>query len=205
MKGYNIKKTYDAEAKKWNSLMIKDEDLYKTNKPFFDLMKKNGKHTVLDLGCGSGWHSVFFAKCGYDVTAMDFSKKMVEEAKKNTRSFKNVNCICGDINYHPFKKRFGAVWACSSLHNMKLAGLKKALSRIVGLLEPKGILAITMRHGNFEGIKVRNNIERYYRYSSPKEIKALLRSYKLKWICTTSTFFLNEPYFTIYFVKGNDN
>jgi 2-polyprenyl-3-methyl-5-hydroxy-6-metoxy-1,4-benzoquinol methylase len=205
MKAYNIKKTYDAEAKKWNSIIIKDEELYETNKTFFSLLKRYGKKTILDSGCGSGLHSVFFAKMGYDVTALDFSTKMIEEAKKNTRSLKNVNCICCDINRHRFKERFGAVWASSSLHNMKLNDLKKTLKTLVGLLEPQGILAIIMRHGSFEGIKVRNNIERYYRYSSPTEIKMLLRRYDLKWLRTTYTVFLKEPYFAIYFVKSKDD
>ena len=37
---------------------------------------------VLDVGCGPGWLSEFLARCGYDVTGVDFSADMIEIAKQ---------------------------------------------------------------------------------------------------------------------------
>jgi 2-polyprenyl-3-methyl-5-hydroxy-6-metoxy-1,4-benzoquinol methylase len=39
---------------------------------------------ILDMACGSGRHSIAFAKRGYDVTAVDFSENLLSEAKKNS-------------------------------------------------------------------------------------------------------------------------
>lgn len=43
---------------------------------------------ILDVGCGSGWHSIEFAKRGYHVTGIDFSPVMIELARKNAEKAK---------------------------------------------------------------------------------------------------------------------
>jgi SAM-dependent methyltransferase len=35
---------------------------------------------LLDLGCGTGWTSFFFAKCGYEVTGVDIAPDMIHHA-----------------------------------------------------------------------------------------------------------------------------
>src|SRR3954469_2689537 len=37
---------------------------------------------VLDLGCGTGWTSLFFARSGYEVTGVDISPDMVRHASE---------------------------------------------------------------------------------------------------------------------------
>src|SRR5438128_7133758 len=41
---------------------------------------------VLDVGCGPGWMSEFFARCGYWVTGIDISEDMVEIARSRIKS-----------------------------------------------------------------------------------------------------------------------
>jgi tellurite methyltransferase len=50
---------------------------------------------LLDIGCGEGKDAVFFARCGYDVSAFDISdagldklKRLAESARVNIRAFK---------------------------------------------------------------------------------------------------------------------
>ncbi|GFI61392.1 demethylrebeccamycin-D-glucose O-methyltransferase [Clostridiales bacterium] len=38
---------------------------------------------ILDIGCGPGFFSILLSELGYEVTAMDYSQKMLEEAEKN--------------------------------------------------------------------------------------------------------------------------
>lgn len=44
-------------------------------------IKKN--HTILDLACGMGRHSIYLNSLGFDVTGVDLSKKSILEASKN--------------------------------------------------------------------------------------------------------------------------
>lgn len=193
-----IKKSYDIEAIKWNQLSTPEREFYHLNKFLFQLIKKYKKKTILDVGCGSGLHSLYFAKKGFKVTGIDFSREMIKQAKINCKSY-NVKLVLGDINKTKFYKKFDVLWVCSSLHNMNKKDLIKTLKILYSLLESRGILAITMRKGSFQGIKIRNKIERFYRYSTPKEIKSLLMKYPLKYEYTTNATWLNKPYFTIYF------
>lgn len=39
-------------------------------------------YRVLDIGCGEGKDAVFFAKCGYQVTAFDLSEQGIEKSKR---------------------------------------------------------------------------------------------------------------------------
>lgn len=57
----------------------------KPNRICYDIMKilpPIKPYRVLDIGCGEGKDAVFFAKCGYAVTAFDISKQGIEKAKK---------------------------------------------------------------------------------------------------------------------------
>ena len=42
---------------------------------------------ILDIGTGPGFFAVLLTKAGYDVTAIDYTEAMLEEAKKNAGSF----------------------------------------------------------------------------------------------------------------------
>jgi 2-polyprenyl-3-methyl-5-hydroxy-6-metoxy-1,4-benzoquinol methylase len=44
--------------------------------------------TILDVGCGSGLYSIYFARAGADVTGIDFSENMIALAEKNARDEK---------------------------------------------------------------------------------------------------------------------
>ena len=46
-----------------------------------ELMQLGLRAQVLDVGCGPGWLSEFFARCGYWVTGIDISPDMVEIAR----------------------------------------------------------------------------------------------------------------------------
>jgi len=47
--------------------------------------RSKGRGTVLDLGCGSGNHSLYLARQGYTVVGVDFSPKAISLAKEKAR------------------------------------------------------------------------------------------------------------------------
>ena len=50
--------------------------------------KREGRHSILDLGCGLGRHSILFAKYGFKVTAMDCSTEALDFLKNYRREQK---------------------------------------------------------------------------------------------------------------------
>ena len=54
---------------------------------------------LLDLGCGTGWTSLLFAKRGYQVTGIDISADMIFHANRNKRreGVQNAHFLVGDV------------------------------------------------------------------------------------------------------------
>lgn len=55
--------------------------------------------TLLDLGCGTGRHSISFAKRDYDVTGVDFSDRHLEEANRELDAELLVNTFIGNCGF----------------------------------------------------------------------------------------------------------
>lgn len=53
---------------------------------FIDILRARGKERVLDVACGTGFHSVRLTEAGFDVTASDGSAAMVAKAFENGSS-----------------------------------------------------------------------------------------------------------------------
>jgi len=70
------------------------------------LFKKNKVKKILDIGCGTADHILALAKEGYEVTGIDRSSLMIEEAKKRMEGFpkhvaKRITLIKGEYNDLP--------------------------------------------------------------------------------------------------------
>ncbi|MCC7571791.1 MAG: class I SAM-dependent methyltransferase [Candidatus Methanofastidiosum sp.] len=76
-----------------------------------DFIEKEIKHDkskkILDIGCGTGRHSIELAKRGYNVTGIDLSERMLEMAKQKAKDAKvNAEFIKADARYLKFEKEF---------------------------------------------------------------------------------------------------
>ena len=93
---------------------------------------------ILDVGCGCGEASVYFAKQGACVTASDISSGMVDLAVK-VAEYHNVkidSVVCSAEEL-PFEDNsFDIVYAANVLHHVDI---KKALSEIKRVLKKDGI------------------------------------------------------------------
>lgn len=62
---------------------------------------------VLDMACGTGRHSILFAKKGLKVTAVDLSKNMLSAAQRKAEiESLNINFIQSDLRYFTHKEKF---------------------------------------------------------------------------------------------------
>jgi len=93
-------KNYDAESKYILKLFKKYSHL-KTPK-------------ILDLGCGTGCHTIIFANLGYDITGLDLDPLMIEIAKNKTNT---IDFILGDITSYKFNMEFSLIFSFFNVIN----------------------------------------------------------------------------------------
>jgi SAM-dependent methyltransferase len=74
---------------------------------------------LLDVGCGTGWTSLFFAMSGYDVVGIDVAPKMIELAKetKTRHGAANVDFLVHDYERPGFAEQFDVCVFFDSLHH----------------------------------------------------------------------------------------
>jgi len=71
-----------------------------------NIQLKSGSN-VLDMACGSGRHSIAFAKRGFNVTAVDLSENLLTEAKKNSSNARvKINFFLSDIREFKSEDKF---------------------------------------------------------------------------------------------------
>lgn len=93
----------------------------------------------LDLGCGTGTHSIFAARLGYTVTGIDISKKSIEAAE-NIADFFHVKDHCSFLtteatSFLKTSQQFDVVFASGSLYYFDL---QKIIAIIKEKLKPGG-------------------------------------------------------------------
>ena len=76
----------------------------------FNNFKEGNITSVLDLGCGTGNHSIHLAAKGYEVSGVDRSDEMLDLARLKAKERDlPVNFYCGDIKTIDLGKKFDAV------------------------------------------------------------------------------------------------
>lgn len=116
---------------------------------------------LLDLGCGTGWTSRFFARRGYDVTGVDISDDMIQCAERLRlgEGLDNLRFQVMDYESSPFVEAFDAAVFYDALHHAEDEEL--ALKAVYQALAPGGI-CLTSEPGLGHG-------------SSPDSLEAMAR------------------------------
>ena len=111
-------------------------------KPLFPPLE--GK-TVLDLGCGYGWHCKFAVEQGArQVLGIDLSQKMIEEARRRNSGEGILYRVCG-IDEYAYPE---AAWDCviSNLALHYIEDLNSVFEKVHRTLKENGIFLINMEH-----------------------------------------------------------
>lgn len=96
---------------------------------------------ILDLGCGTGWTSMFFARHGYEVIGRDIAETMIEAARGSQIAQNiagNLQFEVGDFEIGDAREPFDAVVFFDSLHHAEdeAAAIRYAFQS----LRPGGIM-----------------------------------------------------------------
>lgn len=115
-------------------------------RPIVQQLVKAEAHTVLDLGCGSGWFTAALDRCGFAVTGADNSEASLCLAEQH---YPNLGFHHVDVMRpldESLVQRFDAVVAVDVIDHMPLP--RKLVQASLAALRPGGLLVIT---SNFHG------------------------------------------------------
>lgn len=131
-------KTINYYEENANSLTSRYEsaDVSEVQELLLQTFEKNSK--LLEIGCGSGRDASFMTKNHFDVTAIDGSKNMIEEAKKihpelSQKLFHKT--LPSDLE---FNQIFDGIYSIATLMHLSENDLKNTLSKIYNLLNQNG-------------------------------------------------------------------
>lgn len=97
--------------------------------------------SILDLGAGTGLFSrmILHQFPQARLTLIDFSEKMLQEARLRFGSHSNVNYIVGDYTNYSFTEKFDMVVSSLSIHHLPHMQKRQLFIDIFGMLREGGI------------------------------------------------------------------
>ena len=167
-------------------------------KKSFSEMENKSFNTLLDVGCGIGLDSIFFAQKGFSVTSLDFSESGIQCLKQTIKS-KNINNITpmlGDISDFKFAPNsFDVIYAHLSLQYFNDQTTTRIFSDLYKMLKPKGLIFIKCKSVSDplygEGEKIGNDLyihnDHVRHFFSKKYMTEKLNKFKMVKIKETSS------------------
>jgi len=154
------KNFYDQKAKNYIQQYVDEFEEYPTNliriNFIIERLRKNNVKTILDVGCGTCGPMIKLLKEGFNVMGLDFSKKMVEEGKKELEKagYDSDLVFFADLEnkQNILDKKFDAIIALGVFPH--ILNEKKALLNMKELLNPNGLVFISFRNDLFSAFSL---------------------------------------------------
>ncbi|BDA75728.1 hypothetical protein CAL7716_098940 [Calothrix sp. PCC 7716] len=106
--------------------------------------KKSGR--VLDLGCGRGELSYYFARQGFAVTSVDYSPSAIKLAQqcfdKEDKLQKNVEFICDDVCNIILQHKYDLAVASDLIEHLAFEEVDKLYQKVVTNLKSDGLFVV---------------------------------------------------------------
>ncbi len=160
---------WDDAVESWIDVVRNRKDYYRdelNNPAAFRLIGNVKSKLVLDLACGEGYNTRILARKGAKVVAIDFSKKLVEQARiEETREKLGIDYQirdASDLSGLP-SNHFDLVTCFMALQDID--NYDKAVSEVTRVLKNRGRFVFSIPHPCFEMISDKGNrISTHERY-----------------------------------------
>lgn len=142
-------------VKRWDELIDWNARASSEGQFFIDVLRARNKSTVLDVACGTGFHSVRLTEAGFDVTSADGSASMLSQAFENGLSrgliLKTVQADWRWLNRH-IQGKYDAIICLgnSFTHLHEEPDRRRALAEFYAALKHNGVLILDQR--NYDAI-----------------------------------------------------
>jgi ubiquinone/menaquinone biosynthesis C-methylase UbiE len=142
-----LRETYDKHAQQREGLVMQDWKKAERDK-FLSLLQQEHKHTLLEIGAGTGRDSKFFQEQGLEPVCIDLSPAMVELCRQ-----KGLAAYVMDASDMQFPAAsFDAIYCLNSLLHLAKVEFPAVLQKMDILLKPDGVVFIGVYGGyDFEG------------------------------------------------------
>ncbi|ANK79484.1 MAG: SAM-dependent methyltransferase [Rhizobiales bacterium NRL2] len=142
-------------VEKWDELIDWDARARSEGKFFIQMLQALGANRVLDVACGTGFHSVQLMQAGFDVTSADGSAAMVAKAFENGKKHGLIlKTVQADWRWltRDIVGTYDAVVCLgnSFTHLHDEADRRRALAEFYSVLGPDGVLILDQR--NYDSI-----------------------------------------------------
>jgi len=134
----------------WNKIFGNEGKVFTEPQPdipkISKLFKKQGVKKILDLGCGTGRHLVFFAKKGFDVYGIDIAKQGIEISrrwlkKEGLKANLKISDVYKKLPYQD--SFFDAIISIRVVNHGKIEDIRKLIKEMERILKPKGLIFVT--------------------------------------------------------------
>ena len=141
---------------------------------FMKLLKAGG--SILDVGCAGGRDATLFVNKGFQVTGIDLSSRMIEEA---TKKEKRATFQVMDVTQLSFSSNsFDGVWANVIFLHLDREQFKKGLEELFRVLKPGGIVYVSVKKGEgkgFESDERVRGVKKFWAYYQEADVKNFLQ------------------------------
>ena len=133
------------------TVSIDMHDLYAL---FISQLPQRDTQCILDVGCGSGRDANYFAKQGYDVTAIDASAELIQWARQHHMSSRIswVHLDFSSIEKQAWENKFTGIWACASLLHVPFLELPFVIKSLLKTLTDNGVMYLSFKYGEGERV-----------------------------------------------------
>ena len=116
-------------------------DIGRPQKEFVELVQR-GEITgsVLDIGCGTGEHALFFAQAGYDVTGIDSAPLAIQKAQEKAagRGLGVKFCVLNALELSRIERKFDTVTDSGLFHTLSDKDRPVFVDNLTAVLPPGG-------------------------------------------------------------------
>lgn len=166
---HSLRQSYDRKASQRDNRTIPSWKLA-VRARYLALLRQEQRHTLLEIGAGTGLDSLYFQEQGLAVTSVDLSPEMVRMCRQ-----KGLKTCEVDMCHLPFAPAsFAAVYSLNCLLHLTRAQLPGALAGINTVLKPEGLFYLGIYGGyQHEGIWADDPYEpqRFFAFYTDEELK----------------------------------